>query len=247
MSSPQPARAVPRWLPSPVALFVVTLGVLLFAVFLAKGPWDSDFYWHVTTGELIANGQFPRIDPFSFTWLGMPWTLHEWLGELVLYGLVDGLGYMRAVLVYALVTPVAMAILAFALHRYGLRTTAVAIAVSMSSIVVVAYATIRPQAVSWIMFAILVGGLMHLRVDRKRWVLALVPLFIVWANLHGLWAVGLLVLVAYVGDDPGRHDTDVARREGLGAGDGAVGGARRPLHAGRSIAPAVSIPLRRLR
>ncbi len=186
-------------MPSPLALFVITLGVLLFSAFLAKGPWDSDFYWHVATGELIANGQFPRTDPFSFTWLGMPWTLHEWLGELILYGLVDGLGYMAAVLVYALVTPIAMAILAFALHRYGLRTTAVAIAVSMSALVVVAYATIRPQAVSWILFAVLIGGLIHLRVDRKRWVLAVVPLFIVWANLHGLWAVGLVVLVAYVG------------------------------------------------
>jgi hypothetical protein len=105
---------------------------------------------------------------------------------------------MGAVLVYALVTPVAMAILAFALHRFGLRTAAVAIAVSMTALVVVAYATIRPQAVSWIMFAILIGGLVHLRVDRSRWVLALLPLFIVWANLHGLWAVGLVVLGVYV-------------------------------------------------
>jgi hypothetical protein len=199
MSSPSSVRAVPRWLPSPVTLFVVTLGVLLFSVFLAKGPWDSDFYWHIRTGELIAHGQLPRTDPFSFTWLGMPWTLHEWLGELILYWLVDGLGYMRAVLIYALVTPVAMAILAFAFHRYGLRTTAVAIGVSMSALVVIAYATIRPQAVSWIMFAILVGGLLHVRPDRKRWVVALLPLFIVWANLHGLWAVGLLVLAVYAG------------------------------------------------
>ena len=79
----------------------------------------------------------------------------------------------------------------------GLRTAAVAIAVSMSALVVIAYVTIRPQAVSWIMFAILVGGLIHLRVDRKRRVLALLPLFIVWANLHGLWVVGLVVLVVY--------------------------------------------------
>ena len=227
MSSPHPGRAVPRWMPSPLALFVITLGVILFSVFLAKGPWDSDFYWHVATGELIANGQFPRTDPFSFTWLGMPWTLHEWLGELILYWLVDGLGYMGAVLVYALVTPIAMAILAFALQRYGLRTTAVAIAVSMSALVVIAYATIRPQAVSWIMFAIIVGGLVHLRVDRKRWVLALVPIFIVWANLHGLWAVGLVVLVAYVGMTLVGMTPMSQRGKGLGSGDGAAGGARR--------------------
>ena len=47
------------------------------------------------------------------------------------------------------------------------------------------------------MFAILVGGLVHLRPDRARWILLLPPLFLVWANLHGLWVIGLVVLAVY--------------------------------------------------
>jgi len=190
--------AVPRWLPHPVALHVLLLGVLLFAAFLAKGPWDSDFYWHLVTGQLIADGRFPTTDPYSFTWGGMPWTLHEWLGELFIFLLVDGIGYMGAALVFALVPGVAMAILAFALHRLGLRTLAVIAATTLSAFLVIPYATIRPQALSWIMFAILIGGLIHLRPDRWRWTLALVPLFVLWANLHGLWVVGFAVLAVYV-------------------------------------------------
>ena len=50
---------------------------------------------------------------------------------------------------------------------------------------------------SWIFFALLIGGLVHLRPDRARWALLLVPLFIAWANLHGLWVIGLVVLLAY--------------------------------------------------
>jgi hypothetical protein len=187
----------PRWLPHPIAIHVVVLGALLYAAFLAKGPWDSDYYWHLPTGQLVAEGLFPRTDPFSFTWGGMPWTLHEWLSELILYRLVDGIGYMGAVFVFALIPGIAMAILAFALHRFGLRTLAVIGATSLSALLVIPYATIRPQAISWIFFAILIGGLVHLRPDRSRWTLALVPLFVAWANFHGLWVVGLAVLAVY--------------------------------------------------
>jgi hypothetical protein len=187
-----------RRLPHPVALFAVVLGVVLFAAFLAKGPWDSDYWWHIVTGRLIAEGQFPRTDPFSFTWGGMPWTLHEWLGELMLYRLVDGLGYMGAVFVYALFPGIAAAIVAFALHRYGLRTAAVAIATSLTALLIIPYATIRPQELSWVMFAVLVGALLHLNPARARWTFALVPFFVLWANLHGLWVLGLAVIGVYV-------------------------------------------------
>ncbi len=197
MSEAPRAEAAPRWLPHPLVLFSLLLGVLLFAAFLSKGPWDSDFYWHLETGRLIASGNFPTTDPFSFTWFGMPWTLHEWLGELIIFTLVDTLGYMGAALVFALVPGIAMAILTFALHRLGLRNLAVIAATTLAAFLVIPYATIRPQALSWIMFAILIGGLLHVRPDRRRWALLLVPFFVLWANLHGLWVVGLVVLGAY--------------------------------------------------
>ena len=127
----------------------------------------------------------------------MPWTLHEWLSELLIFRLVDGIGYMGAVYVFAFMPGIAMGILAFALHRLGLRTAAVVAGTSLSALLVIPYATLRPQALSWIMFAILVGGLVHLRPDRARWILLLPPLFVVWANLHGLWVIGLVVLAVY--------------------------------------------------
>jgi hypothetical protein len=175
----------------------VALGVLLYAATLAKGPWDPDFYWHLLTGRFIAEGQFPRTDPFSFTWGGMPWTLHEWLGELFIFQLVDRLGYVGGVLVFAFIPGIVTGILIFAFHRLGLRTAAIVIATSLVGLLILPYMTIRPQAVSWIMFALLVSGLVHLRPGRERWALALVPFFVLWANLHGLWVVGVVVLGVY--------------------------------------------------
>jgi hypothetical protein len=185
-------------LPGPVAIHVVVLSVLLFCAFFLKGPWDPDYYWHVKTGELIAGGGYPRTDPFSFTWAGQPWTLHEWLSQLVLFRLVDGFGYMGALVVFALLPPAAVGILAVAFHRLGLRTLAILGATALAALLVIPYASIRPQEVSWVFFAALMGMLLHLDPRRSRWVLVLAPMFALWANLHGLWVVGLVVLLVYV-------------------------------------------------
>ena len=146
MPDAEPRTAMPRWLPHPILLSTVVLGVLLYAAFLSKGPWDSDYYWHVQTGELIANSQFPRTDPYSFTWFGMPWTLHEWLSELLIYGLVSSIGYMGAVYVFAFIPAITIAILAFAFVKLGLRTLAIVGATTLAALLVIPYATLRPQA-----------------------------------------------------------------------------------------------------
>ena len=140
----------------------VVLGALLFAAFLAKGPWDSDYYWHVAdrpSSSPRASSRGPI--PFSFTWGGMPWTLHEWLGELLLFRLVDGLGYMGAVYVYALIPGITIGDPgASRCTGYGLRTAGRRRSRRRcAALLVIPYATIRPQAVSWIMFALLIAGL----------------------------------------------------------------------------------------
>jgi hypothetical protein len=185
-------------MPSPAALFALVLGGVLFAAVLGKGAWDTDYYWHVTTGQLIADGRFPTTDPFSFTWGGQPWTLHEWLSELLMYRLVDAIGYMGAVAVFAVLPGVTFAILALGLARLGLRTSAVVLATTLSALVLIPYMTLRPQVISWVFFAVLTVGVVHLRPERARWTLLALPLFAVWANLHGLWAVGLGIIGFYL-------------------------------------------------
>src|SRR5258706_15690714 len=44
---------------------------------------DGDTGWHVRTGEwILAHGQVPRQDMFSFTMPGQPWFAWEWLGDV---------------------------------------------------------------------------------------------------------------------------------------------------------------------
>lgn len=69
-------------------LLLVVISILV--VFMSNGILGNDFWWHIKVGEYICNtGNVPQTDIFS--WYGMEhnieWTAHEWLGDVVLYGI----------------------------------------------------------------------------------------------------------------------------------------------------------------
>lgn len=188
-----------RRLPSPLVIVVATLCAILFTITLAKGLSDPDYFWHVTAGKLIATtGQVPSTDPFSFTWFGRPWTPHEWLSELLIYRLVSWLGERGALAAFSILGPATIALLAVAFARRRIATVPLVTSLIVAAAALIPYVTLRPQAESWFLMALLIGGLLELRADRPAWALLVVPLFVLWANLHGLWVVGLGILGAYL-------------------------------------------------
>jgi hypothetical protein len=188
-----------RWLPPPVALLAIALGGVMFAITVTKGVQDPDFFWHITAGKLIAQtGQVPSADPFSFTWFGKPWTPHEWLSEVLIYWLVTGLGRIGGLIVFGLFPAAIFAVLAAALRQAtGARVLALALPFAVGAYVMIGFVTLRPQAISWLLLAILIWFLMAASPERPRRFLLLVPLFVLWANLHGLYVVGLGVVGLY--------------------------------------------------
>src|SRR5438309_11247910 len=54
---------------------------LLFAARAVLG--DPDTYWHIAIGRwIIAHREVPRVDVFSFSMQGAPFTPPEWLAEI---------------------------------------------------------------------------------------------------------------------------------------------------------------------
>jgi len=203
MSTPAPApppvheRRLAR-LPSPLAIFTFALAGVLVGISVTKGFRDPDYFWHVTTGGLIAQtGQVPTTDPFSFTWTGMPWTLHEWLSELLMYWLVASAGQLGALVIFGLLPAAIMAVMAGMLARMGVRVLAFGLPAVLIGLVITPYVTLRPQAISWLLLAVLLWILAELRPDRPARVLWLIPLFVLWANLHGVYVIGLGVVGVY--------------------------------------------------
>jgi hypothetical protein len=208
-----------------MVLMAIAVGAVMFALTVAKGVQDPDYFWHLTTGKLIVQtGRVPSVDPFSFTWLGQPWTPHEWLSEVVIFRLVDGLGRIGALFVFALFPAAIFGLLAAAFARRGTRVLAVALPFALGAFTLIPYVTLRPQAISWLMLAGLVWFLLEASAEHPRRFLILIPWFALWANLHGLYVVGLGVAGMYLLFTlAGRTPMSPARGWALGGVAGAIG------------------------
>jgi hypothetical protein len=173
----------------------IVFGAILVMTVTFHGLTDVDYFWHVTTGRLIATaGSIPSTDPFSFTYAGGPWTPHEWLSELLIYELVSVVGGTAALVIFGMLGGATIAVGIATARRQGIRLPAIVGASVVTAAVLVSYLTVRPQALSWLLLAILVALLGSLAADRPRRALWLIPLFVLWANLHGLYVVGLGVV-----------------------------------------------------
>jgi len=223
--SEQSAATRLRWLPSPIVILAVALGGVMFALTVTKGVQDPDYFWHLTTGKLIAEtGRVPSTDPFSFTWFGQPWTPHEWLSELLIFRLVEAVGRIGALLVFGLFPPAIFGVLAAALTRRGARVLAIGLPFALGAFALIPYVTLRPQAISWLLIAVLLWLLLEASAEHPRRFLLLIPFFVAWANLHGLYVVGLGVLAVYMlFTVAGRTPMSAARGWAIAGAVGAIG------------------------
>ena len=186
-----------RRLPSPFAIYAVTVAGVFGILATVRGLVDSDYYWHITAGRLVAERGVLTTDPFSYTWAGEPWVMHEWLGELLMHWLVSAVGPGVGAFLFGVISIAGPLILAWTLWRHGVRLLPLAIASSLVIYLFASYATIRPQAISWLFLGALLAGLISLRPDQRWRPWLAVPLFVLWANVHGLYVVGLGVLGLY--------------------------------------------------
>src|SRR5258706_466820 len=79
---------------------------------------DPDAYWHIATGRwIIAHGAVPHADLFSHTMSGAAWVAHEWLAEIVMAAIYDGLGWHGLAAMTGLFGGIALALFARAMLR----------------------------------------------------------------------------------------------------------------------------------
>src|SRR5262245_62174871 len=135
-TSPRPAPGKSRWKVSEAIL--VSL-FLILAFFLASfAVTNADFWMHLATGRLIAQGEYVPgdEDPFSFMSEPGPWINHSWLYDWGLYTLYELIGGQALVVLKGLVA-VALILVLFQLRRrefgWGLPVGALALsALAMS-------------------------------------------------------------------------------------------------------------------
>jgi hypothetical protein len=171
----------------------IALLFIAIAVLAACAPAQSDTWWLLRAGQDIwRTGSVPLHDTYSYTAAGQPWPNHEWLTEILFYGLytVGGLPFLAALCASAIVTTWA---LSWRLGRGAFEVQFVLFAASLGSCAP-AWA-LRPQVFSMLAFAATCALLLS---DRLLW---LPLLFLVWVNMHGAVALGLVAVAAAAAAD----------------------------------------------
>ncbi len=160
---------------------------------------DGDTGWHIRTGEwILAHGRVPRQDIFSFTRQGQTWYAWEWLSD-VLMGWLHRAGGMQAVLLGAIVVICVTFALLYRLifRKCGnvvISFALTAIAAGGSSIHWLARPHLFTMLFLIVFYSILEEG-------RMRLLFILPVASVLWANLHGGFLVGILLVCAYAGGE----------------------------------------------
>jgi Flp pilus assembly protein TadD len=194
-SSRGPASTDPR--PWGIPALIAAVGL---AAWLSCTPvLDSDVWWHLATGDrILAGSGIPRTDPFTYTALGRPWVTHEWLSE-VLFSLLYRLGGIKLLVVFkALLAGLAVALSCMA-GLVGSRSRSRILGAAVGALLAAPLISLRAFVRPHMLTALFLGGLllllrMEATTGRRLWRWLLVPLFLVWANVHSGFVLGMLLL-----------------------------------------------------
>jgi hypothetical protein len=202
-------------------LSAILAGLVLIGWFSTEIA-DTDFWWHLKTGQyIVQRHSLPDPDPFSFsTALNPPVDAgearvrhfnltHEWLSQVLLYCVYWAAGFPGVILVRAVLLAAFCGLAGLlAARRSGNIYFGIAAAFAAAS-VAVNFTADRPT-----LFSFFMAGLFVCLLDSGRFLWALPLLSMLWANCHGGFFLGWIVLAAY-SVAAVRPDAQVANRRRL--------------------------------
>lgn len=177
-------------------IFLILVFQIIFFITLSP-PQDADMWWHLAAGkEMVEQGKILTTDVFSYTHQGENWTNAFWLSDIFLFLIYRLGGYLGITLLVSLTAVVIMAVI----YR---RTSHNPFPLPLLIIILATFAiapvwTPRPQIFSFLLLAVLDDGLNGKNgfILKQPWLLPIV--FTVWANIHGGFIWGFLLIFAFI-------------------------------------------------
>ena len=184
-------------MPKPTDLFTTLtfdrLATALFFIVVATVaclmPIQNDTWWQLRAGqEFWQTGSVPLEETYSHTANGRFWMNHEWLSEAIFYAVYRAGGLPLLIMLAVVAATVSVGI-TWSLMR-GPTLIRLALAGLTLGVTSIAW-TPRPHVFTLLLVAVTTAGL----VARRQWWLPVV--FLVWANLHGGFTLGVGLLGAF--------------------------------------------------
>lgn len=171
------------------------LFMLIFTM-ATRIPTDTDMWWHLRSGQyMLEERQMLYADPFSHTFAGQPRVNYGWASQIILYLSWQAAGSVGLMLYTAVLATSGM----FVLYRTCRGST-----YSRAFIIVVGAAAAalfwspRQQMMTFFLSTVLLYLLYRYKrdgVDRLWWI---VPLMLVWGNMHAGYFIGYIILGIFI-------------------------------------------------
>jgi hypothetical protein len=157
---------------------------------------DPDTWWHIATGRwILAHGEIPTADPFSWTAHGRPWVAHEWGTDLLFSVMNHWLGPASLLVLAGLLIGGAFLLLAGALRIATDNEWVVAVCLGAAFYPSMLMWSLRPHLISLFLVAFFLRALIAARFRgdvRALW--WLVPVTAIWSNLHAGFMSGVILI-----------------------------------------------------
>jgi hypothetical protein len=179
---------VPAWL---------WLGIGVYALAVINGRAllnDSDTYWQITIGQwILDHNALPRVDFYSFTKAGEPWVSSSWLSQVLLAASYNLAGWTGPIVLAAACIAATFALLTWILGQrlpalFAIVVTLVALLVPVQHLLARPHVFVLPVMLAW------AYGLLSASERGRAPSFWLLPLIALWANLHGGFIFGLVLV-----------------------------------------------------
>jgi hypothetical protein len=182
-------------------LTLSALLVFFIYVLIASKSLDPDFGWHLRMGQIIKADGIPATDPFSYTMPSFPFVDHEWFTNVLINRLHESIGYLGLAVISSSLAISAWLISLKNPLRQKERSKIWILEVMLlilAGAALIPFFGIRPQVLSWLYFAILFRIVfVPWAWEKLKYFLPI--LFFLWANTHGSFAAGIVILFVATG------------------------------------------------
>ncbi|MBU1083096.1 hypothetical protein KKE14_01520 [Patescibacteria group bacterium] len=173
---------------------IILLSILTIAV-VSRAHNDPDLGWHLRNGQDILKYGAPQGDYYSYTMSGYPWISHEWLTDIGLYLGSHYLGFVWLSFIFAMIVYGAYLIAA---RVSSIPWTTSLLTTLIAALVAMPVFGIRPQMITLLGIALTMWLLFRWRSrPQSNLIFWLIPVFLIWVNLHGGFAAGLFLIALF--------------------------------------------------
>jgi hypothetical protein len=164
-----------------------------------QAPVDPDMFWHLKNGELMVQYQtFPHADWYSYTMSDYPYVDFEWLTEVLMFFIWKMSGYGGLSVIFALIITTTFGVLLPKSIIKAPYYLTYFLAFSGAYISAHTFGA-RPQVLSHFDVALLLYLIAkYNQNDQSKIVWSLPIIFLLWANLHGGFVIGIGFMIIYI-------------------------------------------------